>query len=316
MEKKMTISVFAGETEQKVEPAIYVGNLGNLGLGKDQDGISSSLIEEDFNTYATKIASATTNIEDKYHIACIDGRCTICQINGEKEVARSRIAGGILSYDVAAILSDSSLSKSLSDDDSIMDKFAEIEKFANVTLSIAPSSHSGGCGAANGLIDHLRIINSDKIAQSTAAVFDLVGTDFKTEFSSNDYDQISTASVQLADELGQQQWSGNDFVSAISNREPSGVEQLDADTEDRYSGHKEQSIILVKGNKTVSKRKLIELGLGQAFVININLVNDMAVSLSGLQGQSGYSKALHALVSYQLAVAANLCNKNMPIFVV
>jgi len=42
----------------------------------------------------------------------------------------------------------------------------------------------------------------------------------------------------------------------------------------------------------------------------------MAVSLSGLQGQSGYSKAVHALVSYQLAVAANLCNKNMPIFVV
>jgi hypothetical protein len=61
---------------------------------------------------------------------------------------------------------------------------------------------------------------------------------------------------------------------------------------------------------------LLELGLGQAFVVNLDLINDMAVSLSGLEGQKGYSKALHALVAYQLAVASNLCNKNMPMFIV
>ncbi len=316
MEKKMATSVFAGETEQKVEPAVYIGNLSNLGLGREQDGITSNLSTENYGQYADLVTSYIVDIEDKNHIACIDGRFTSCQINGDKEVSRARIAGGILSYDVAALLSRSSLADSLSSDDRVLEKFSEVEKFANSTISIAPSSHSGGCGAANGLVDHLKAIKSDKIASASAAIFDLVNADINTSYNSYEYDEIANASTELAHILEAEGWEGNNFVEAVSHKEPGGVEQLEADPMDQYNGHREQAIIIVRGNKTISKNKLIELGLGQAFVVNVDLLNDIAVSLSGLQGKAGYSKALHSLVSFQLAVASNLCNKNMPIFLV
>jgi hypothetical protein len=316
MEKNMALSVFAGETEQKVQPAQYIGNLNKIGLGQENGGITSNLTEQDFGTYAEAISFAVAEIDDKSHIACIDGRCTVCQINGESEAVRSRIAGGILSYNIGALLSDVSLSKSLSETDSIMQQMHEIEKFALNTIGIKCSSHEGGCGAANGLIDHLKVVNSASIEASTEAVLELASDNFKTSYDANAYEVVSENATKLAKDLESQHWQGNDFVNHASSEEPGGVEKLESDASHNFNGHKEQSIILVTGNKTISKRKLLELGLGQAFVVNLDLINDMAVSLSGLEGQKGYSKALHALVAYQLAVASNLCNKNMPMFIV
>ncbi len=312
----MAISIFAGETEQKVQAAQYIGNLSKIGLGQEDGGISSNLSEQEFSQYAEAISSAVVEIVDNSHIACIDGRCTVCQINGEKEVVRSRIAGGILSYNIGALLSDGSLSKSLSNKDSILQQMNDIEKFAEDTMGIKCSSHEGGCGAANGLVSHLKVMSSPNIATATEAFIDLAGDSFKSCYDTSIYNEISNKAVQLAEELESQNWQGDDFVNHASSEEPGGVEKLESDASHNFNGHKEQSIILVTGNKTISKRKLIELGLGQAFVVNLDLINDMAVSLSGLEGQKGYSKALHALVAYQLAVASNLCNKNMPMFIV
>ena len=289
MEKNMARSVFAGETEQKVQPAQYIGNLSKVCLGQENGGIISNLSEQDFGAYAEAISFALAEIDDKSHIACIDGRCTLCQINGEKEVVRSRIAGGILSYNIGALLSDGSLSKSLSNKDSILQQMNDIEKFAEDTMGIKCSSHEGGCGAANGLVSHLKVMSSPNTATATEAFSGLAGDSFKSCYDTSIYNEISNNSVQLAEELESQNWQGDDFVKHASSTEPSGVEKLEDD-------HMEQSIILVKGNRTISKRKLLELGLGRAFVVNLDLINDMAVSLSGLEGQKGYSKALMHLL--------------------
>jgi hypothetical protein len=316
MEKKMANPIFAVETEQKIEPAAFVASLGNFGLGHDNGGITSNLIETEYDRYSDDIANALVAIEDNEHVACIDGRCTTCQIDGSRPVARKRIAGAILSYDVAALVSKGSLEQSLAAADSIYKKLADIEKFAKDTMGLAPSSHSGGCGAANGLINHLRVMNSENIAAATAAIIQLIEPAIQAEYDNNIYQEIAANADTLALQIEQANWDGNKFVASISEQDQAGVEQLEADKNDQYHGHKEQSIILVYGNKTLSKQKMIELGLGQAFVINIDLINDIAASLSGLEGQAGYSKALHALIAYQLAVASNLCNKNMPVFII
>jgi hypothetical protein len=315
MEKKMSFPIFAGETEQKVEPAIYVCNLADIGLGQPQGGIESKLDASEYERYATAVTDALVSVEDSNHVACIDGRCTICQVNGNDESIRMRIAGGILSYDIAALLSNSSLADSLSDCDSIYEKFIELEKFSADTLGIRPSSHTGGCGAADGLISHLNKIVSEEVEGASVSVLELL-PELKTERNKEDFSQLSINAKNLVNELEEAGWDGKTYVQNISEQDESGVEKLETNPLDEFNGHNEQAILLVKGNKTISKQKLLKLGLGHAFVLNVDVIKRMAENLSGPDGIKGYYRAVQSLVAYQLAVAGNLCNKNMPIFIV
>jgi hypothetical protein len=316
MEKKMSFPIFAGETEQKVGPAIYVCNLADIGLGRSQGGIESNLEQSSYERYALTVVDALVPVEDKNHVACIDGRCTICQINGDDESVRMRIAGGILSYDIAALLSDSSLADSLSCYDSVYEKFIELEKFSSDTLGILPSSHTGGCGADDGLISHLNKIDSEEVESASVSVLELLFSELNTEQNQEDFSQLAVNAKNLAKELAEAGWDGKKYVQNISEQDESGVEKLETNPLDELNGHNEQAILLVKGNKTISKQKLLELGLGQAFVLNIDVIKRMSENLSGPDGLRGYYRAVQSLVAYQLAVAGNLCNKNMPIFIV
>lgn len=314
------------ETETKPE-VMYLGSLQDLGLG-NPNGIPSKLAdksEEERREYGERLIEALDTITDYEHYGCIDGRNCICNADGSQPEIRSRQVGGTgLLVEVAlngeAPIVDT-LKTSGDADVRLKDAAKTIELDFTAKTGVRRSAHLGGCAGVKGAVSDNKNINQNEAPINVAkalmeipAVRAHSGLGFTPELGKRVREEAGITTQWLE----AQGWDGDVYVEKTQKHEPAGVEDLEVDQEDeKYHGHKENALVIVlskDGTKTISEQKLKELGLGEAFIFNINASIDMAKAQAGNRAEQGAAQLLIANLGKHAAVADRIASPDTPVY--
>lgn len=322
----------------------YLGPLSEFKLG-NPNGIESSLTgetdaekEERRRAYGEKLKDAVATVTDKHHLGCIDGRFCLHNHDHTDAEIRRRQVGGTGATTEIALNSGSSLLDGLEADDpnpSLAAICAHIDNAVTQKTGIRRSAHTSGCAgikesvadsrnmAANGASVAVAeaVMGLEPVATYSARFFeDGKGLEYTPERG----EAVRARGPRTADVLEAGKWSGEQYVEATIDEEPVGVEDLDVgnDENDAFHGHKENAIVFVvshDGTQALSKEKMRELGLGQAFVVSIDASVDMSMAhareeddLSIRRDQA--SQAMIANIAKHAEVANRLAHSDMPVY--
>lgn len=307
--------------DEKLPQITFLGRLRDFGLGNPQ-GIPSELAtasDTQLTDYGEKILQAIDNVDDFKHYACIDGRDCLTNSDGSAANNKRRQVGGTLLWLETAMNAESSLLDSHDLSDGLENAVNVINGKMTELTGINPSAHSGGCGGANGAIDdNYAIANIPAVINTVKAVMNIPAM---SQASGLEYDEVLGQEVRrqafkTAGWLKNNGWNGDEQVEAVKQLGIENIEELKTD-HDKFHGHKESSIILLlsrDGTNTISKTKLHNNGLGDAFVVNIDASINDAAALSGNRGEDGKKQALIANLAKHMAVASRLANLDTPVF--
>ncbi len=309
--------------DDKLPQVTFLGRLRDFGLGNPK-GIPSDLAtatDAELADYGDKLLQTIDDVNDPKHYACIDGRD--CTANGDGSAANNkrRQVGGTLLWLETAMNAGSSLL----DDHDFSTGLEKAVHFINHKMTgltgINPSAHSGGCGGANGAIDdNYAIANNPSIISAVKAVINIPAFSQTSglEFDEASGQEVRRQALKTAGWLKSNSWNGDEQVEAVKQLGLENIEELKTD-HDKFHGHKESSIILLlsrDGTKTISKAKLHNIGLGEAFAVNIDASINEANALSGDRGEEGKKQALIANLAKHMAVASRLASLDTPVFFV
>lgn len=310
----------SGVMEVKVE-STYVCTLRDLGLCQSQGGIPSPLnSQQEAEAYARHMRDAIVAVDDPHHLACIDGRITTCEADGSPALNRLRVAGASVTIEVMAFLGQTPIVEALPEDVPLAEKIDTIDDYVAENLGIKPCSHEGGCGCAAHQLAILKSMGRQQNADATRAVVDAPYVQELTGFffSGDRHNELQERIPSLVTHMEAEGWDGNLYVEHKKQQDSNGVETLATD-DSPFHGHKEQVIAIVvdlRGDdrkRTIGKKKLVDLGLGEAFVVNVNAIHDSAKGLAGPDNEPCEVRAFQAGISEQIGTASVLCNENMPV---
>lgn len=327
-----------------------VGLLETFQLGQDPSnkkslGFPPSQERQEY--VSENLQRAVVEKNNREILSCIDGRkCLCCILNAAGNeldaMLCGRQAGGSLIYDIMTILMDFDVPGVLDIDDnaSIDEIFASIEKAFNIALA----THTGGCGAANHLIEHIReVAENPHIMEATRSLMLLVNSynDYlETDYDENIAQEIQAKASAFTTKLVDDGWQKEQFTEAVRDRLPVDpndphaadfkkwedelaeppiyIEVLDEDSANPNrinSGHKEQGIVFVIGDKTLDKNLLEAYGLGEMFVITLEDSKNIARRLSKSDNRL-YTKGIMSNIAFHLSIAHNLAKKNLPVYII
>lgn len=299
---------------------VYLGRLGDLGLGSE-GGIKSPLeTDEQVHEYAQKYAQClAASSADPSRVACIDGRVGEGFEDGSAYQPLDRAAGGTFADYVMAKASRADITKVVVGE-SLLDETDEIESAVGQQVGTAGKcSHGKGCGACNRAVEHMQVAAGSPVMSATEALMNqpdinrLTGISFNAEIA----EEVSDGFRELAQELENRSWDGAAYTNRAVEQNPRGVERLAGESTQPHHGHKEAAIeIVVDANAVPDERLMKELGLEDGFGLTLGRMGRVANTLAGQKGARGMTAALTAGVAWNVAVGSNLCHPNMPIVLV
>ncbi len=307
------------ETETKPK-TFYLGTLKDFGLG-NPEGIPSSLAEAtdaERMEYVDKLVKTVTDVTDLVHFSCIDGRECLCNADGSETEERRHQTGGGATVEVA-MYSGAALLGTIEGDGTVADVVNRVESELEDATGVKRSAHLGGCGSAGGAIpDAEAVAGNPAIMNATEAVMshpDVVGFT-NLPYSSKAGEAVREGAGKTAEWLKAGGWDGAKYVEGVKKDEPAGVEDLVA-AHDKFHGHEEPATVLVisrSGTKTLSKKKMKEMGVKPPFIVNLDASLEEAEFLGGPAGKEGVTRAFTANVAKHLAVGSRLTHVDSPVF--
>ncbi len=287
---------------------LYVGRLGDLGLG-NPEGIPSRYAEyskEQLDEIAEQNARSLTEPTDLSCTACIDGRCTLHNADGSPAEVRKRRVGGSASNLGVMLNADASVTATF-------DMNASIGELVQIADDAAGerSAHTGGCGGANGEITDNELIATEpkimaavKALMAIPAVREALGFDYSEVLGQRVVDNAGKTAVFLR----AKGWDGQRYVDGVLAQNPRGVEELEVDHDDhKFHGHKEPSVSIVLGNKTMPLDH-------DGFVWNVEATLEFAEQVAGQRGDEGFQQAVIADIAKHMAVCKRLPSEETPVF--
>ncbi len=301
--------------QEKEKTAEYTGTfiarLGDLGLG-DPNGIPSVYANAEAAEIQQEVEEMLEQLvdpEDLTALACIDGRHTEKNADGSSAALRLRRVGGSASNLGVALNSGASIIDTFKPGSSLGNKIHAIDGFVEKTTGFERSAHLGGCGGANGEIVDQRAINENPAILSATKTFmeiPQVKLYLDTHYDADLAELVRVNAGQTADLLEEAGWNGQAYVDGVHDENPKAVEDLVVDHEDHdYHGHRESTLTIVIGDKTV--------GVDDAFVWNLKASKQIAEALAGQRGKDGYTQAIIAEIAKHMAVANRLPSDKTPI---
>lgn len=303
----------------------FLGRLADFHLG-NPDGIPSYLAKatpEQLHEYGERLTEIVADVTDLHHASCIDGRTCLCNAdNSDPEIRRSHVGGTASTIEIA-MNAGASVLDAIPDEgrDDLGTVITTLDTHLEETLGLKASAHQGGCGGANGAIqDNEAIAGNPAIIEATAAILDLDEVKSLTGFG---YDSERGAAVRsrakhTATWLREHDWVGQLYVDGVNEREPAGVEELEAPHDAPFHGHDEPAIVFLiskSGTKALSKKKAQEAGIGMPFVANVDLMRDESEALAGQRGQEGLEEAFIAATAKHVATCDRLPSTETPVYV-
>ncbi len=319
---------------RETEPVIVVKHLGSLEQFKlgNPDGIRGRLAHErvthkELIDFGETLKKAVDRVTDVHHAACIDGRSCKCNSDGSAaEIRRRQVAGTNLNTEVALNGESPLLEGEESDQLSVEELFAFVDDAYEKLTSVKPSAHLGGCGGAKGVVeDNEHMAENGASVEVAEAIMNLksVADYSRLSFTEEYGNKVRANAAKTAKRLKAGGYSGPAYIANVENENPAGVEDLEVDEADHeFHGHQENAIVFVlsfSGKETLSKQKMEELGLGQAFVINIDASVDSAKALSRKDPNAAVdedraAQLLIANIAKHAEVAHRLAHKLTPVY--
>jgi len=294
---------------QEKYDVVLVAPLGNLGIG-NPDGIPSryaGLSTEQIKEKTEEFKEHLITPNDLSCTACIDGRCTLQNADGSEKQVRLRRVGGSASNLGVALNAGSDIIKPIDRDSTIGHYIKQVDKTVKEIAGFEPSAHLGGCGGANGEVDDNWEIAKNDAIMGTVETFmnipevrEYLGVDYDSTLG----DEVRANAAKTATFLESKGWDGKKYVEGVVKYDPSKVEDLQV-ADDKYHGHKEDSLVVVIGDET--------LDLDDHFVWNLKASKMVAESLAGGRGVEGYTQAIIAEIAKHIAVANRLPSDGTPI---
>lgn len=309
--------------EIKTEPKVaYLGKLADFGLG-NPDGIPSRLAdknESEIIDYGERALEAIAPVTDFSHYSCIDGRNCQCNADKSQRHVRRRQVGGTGHLLEVAIVGGASVLDTINPNAPLDEQLDSIEDDYAKKTGVRPSAHMGGCGGVNGAIQDCRTGATDdapvKVAKALMEypdIYEASGLDYSDTLG----EKVRENSAKAASFLQANNWDGQAYVDRTKQHEPAGVEELEVDeTDHKFHGHKEDAILLVfsrDGKQSIDEYRLKELGLGEAFVVNLDASIDMAKAQAGNRGDDGAAQLLIANFAKHAEVAGRLASDKTPL---
>lgn len=311
---------------EKTAVVARLGTLAELGLG-NPDGIKGFLqdqTEAEQLEYGEGLKSALAPITDPHHYGCIDGRNCKCNADDSPAEVRPRQASGTGMETTVAMNAGSSLVdevlEALGPEAGIEEVMDGLEdKFVALT-GVRHSAHTGGCGKIKETIADQRAIAENPAVTGVAkalmdhpAILEYSGLTFTDE----DAAVVRENARTTADKLERGHFDGQRYVDHAVELEPAGVEVLETD-ETRFHGHAENALvfILARGKGiSLSKDKMLKLGLGQAFVVTLDDSVNMATA-AGAGDHTVAQRALIANLAEHAAVGDRLPHEQTPVYLI
>ncbi len=316
------------ETETKPE-VFYLGSLQDLGLG-NPEGIPSKLADksdDERKHYGEQLVKALDTITDYTHYGCIDGRNCVHNADGSQPEVRNRQVGGTGLLVEVALNGEAPIVDTLKRDGDtqvrLKDAVKEVELDFAAKTGVRRSAHLGGCGGVKGAVADNKNMHAQPTSVNVAsalmeipAVRAYSGLAFSEELGARVREQAG----KTAEWLEAEGWDGDKYVEKTQKHEPAGVEDLEVDAADeKFHGHKEEAVVFVlslDGSQSLSERKLKELGLGEAFVVNVNASVDAAKAQAGNRGEEGAAQLLIANFAKHAEVANRLASTTTPVYLI
>ena len=285
----------------------FLGTIGNMSLGQDNEGISTNLQidwsqdpgrDKELAYFYNSIARALEPIDDLTHLNCVDGRCSSC------ENILARLAGAYISY----IFADLCCQKSEAYETYQVD-FEGYFDMNKPDLPYYPSTHDNGCAAEKLFAECVGNLSTNNSLISNAArllqrIKDLGSSDLHhieehklTGLMSSLYIGLSNVKdIKLQERVNE--YSPNHYVEKLTEKE-----------------HREQAVVLIKGEYSINKTTLANNGIGQVFVVNISAIENIVDYMAKNKKINALSKneLFTLLLAFQMSVFNSLCNKNMPV---
>jgi hypothetical protein len=303
------------ELERQVIKLDYLGLLSDFGLST-KGGIKTSITRAEAIEAMSALDQILRTIEDFNHYSCIDDRLCIGNADNTSHMVRAGQAGGSLAPAITAILAGSKDFVDLSVDDINDQIWKTSENIGNI-LNVFPSSHTGGCGACVKLPNSSAWIAEGRVSSAVNQFSDFLKakTNFEVmQFNSDSTDEIVNNAQLLLPKLSG--WNPQGFTEQVTQDEPYGVEELNADLSHPYHGHESDVLIILnKPGLSIPRNLIKELGLRGGFVWNIDESVRIANVVAGYQGNHAVDKALMANIAYHFATAGIL-NEDQHIFYV
>ncbi len=306
--------------EMKTTLEIGITSLGPVLEGEGK--ISSSLEKSEYGAFEEGLRQSVVEIEEPNCAACIDGRCTRCLRSGQKGKTRPRKAGGSISTLVMMGLGDRLFLDDLQDNDEGAGGLYATAGALQLFLDNRESGHED-CGAANGIVDHLRsVAGFDRNGPSVNLVKTIIRKEHRLKDMEVDelISPVINQAVPLANVFESRGWSGSDYADHISEDDPEAIEVL-VTKDDEVHGHAEQAVVVIDGPvdengrplHTIDKNRLKELTGMEAFIVNLNELRRDANKLGSTPKQK--AQLLTASLLHLGGTYKNLGDGSHPVFV-
>jgi hypothetical protein len=293
---------------------IYIGRLGDLGLGNAENGIPTKLAtasEAELHEYGEWLKEQLVPVEDWKHLSCIDGRHCKHNADGSAPVARLRHVSGTGSDFGIALNAEASVLDTIGSTLSLKDKIKTFDEYMSRATGFELSAHLGGCGGLNGdIADNNAINQKPAVIEGVEALMSVPEIQEATgaTFDANLGAAVRKNAGDTAQLLEQGGWVGQEYVDNAVEVHPEGVEDLEV-KDDAHHGHAEDSIAVI-----VSKDKTIIAD--NVFPINVEAIIRKGQAYAGQRGDEGYVQGLIAGFGKHVAVADRLPGPDTPLYVV
>lgn len=286
---------------------LILGTLRDMSLGQDKEGISTNLQidwsqdpghNKALTTFYNSIARALEPIDGLTHLNCVDGRCSYC-----KSIL-ARLAGAYISYIFADLCCQQSEASETYQVD--FDRYFDMNQ---PDLPYFPSTHDNGCAAENLFAKCVENLSTDhSLINNAAELLTLI-----KDREPNDQQHIDILKLAgLMSSLSNALINVNDINLQERVDENSPRHHVERLTEEE---HREQAIVLIKGEYSINITTLANNGIGQVFVVNISAIEKIVDFLSKNKNIEALSEdeLFTLLLAFQMSVFNSLCNNNMPV---
>lgn len=289
---------------QKTKLALVLGRLKDVHLGNSH-GIPSkhaTYTTQQLDETAIRLQAGLVAPTELTALACIDGRHPNRDLDDNPLEIRLRRVGATAANFAVAMNAEASIIQSFSVDGSLMEHVTVVDEYVAHLTGYERSSHTGGCGGANGEIEDNEAIHQDDAIMAAVAFFmkqplirEYLGTSFDMVLA----ERVRGNAAATANYLREHGWRGQDYVDSVIAKSPHTVEELAVDENDiQFKGHHEADIVIILGKKTITK--------DDEFVWNLETTKRIAEALAGERDNEGYTQALIAEIAKHLATASRL----------
>lgn len=290
-----------------------------VSLGRVLEGhgkITSTLEDHEIDGFGEKLKTSVARVEQPGCIACGDGRPCLHQADGSPRQIRARIFGAGAAPLAMVGMADESFIETASSIKSQEDLYSVTARL-HERLGNEESAHFD-CGAAKGLLEHVRTVAELSPDDPNLAVaLSVLEKELPEEDTRALAQGVISQTAELAALLQRIDWDGGKYVQHVADKAPANVEVLET-KDDEVGGHAEVAVVLVDGPVdegghaiyTLDEEKLAQETGRQVFVANLEELRRTARQLGD------YPRNLTALILHQICgVYPNLGDGSHPVYV-